>query len=327
MLPCGILLVDKPEGPTSRTVTEGVGRVLMSGPRRRRDGRRFRVGHAGTLDPLATGLLVVLVGRGTRIQPFLQGLDKRYLATVRLGVGTDSLDRDGEVTARTAVPATAVGLSQALAELTGTILQEPPVISAIKRGGRSLHHRVREGEEVAPPPARQVRILGLEAVAVRWAEDPPSADPGLLPDDGRLYEVDLDIACGSGTYIRSLARDLAVKLGTVGHVAALRRVEVGTFRVEDSVTPADLAESATPADHLLTLADALPHLPALRVTPEQATALCQGRQPEVSWFTGEVPALFRIVAMDGELVAVGRLDGDTNSPRTTVVFPEDDACA
>jgi tRNA pseudouridine55 synthase len=291
------------------------------------------MGHAGTLDPLATGLLVVLVGRATRLQPFLQGLDKRYLATVRLGVGTDSHDRDGEVTERRAVATDLEGLDAALAALTGVIMQAPPLISALKRGGRSLHHRVRRGEAVAPPAPRPVRVLSLEATAVRWAEDPPTADPGLLAPDGRLYEIDLDLACGSGTYVRSLARDLAAALGTVGHVAALRRTEVGPFAVTDAVAPAELKAGADPLVWLQTPAAALPHLPKVSVTAERAAALRQGAQPQPSWFADEIPALFRLVDAGGDLVAVGRRD-PAGLPRTAAVLPfdtartpEDDSCA
>ncbi len=333
--PCGMILVDKPTGPTSRGVVEMVGRILAPAPARRRRGEpRFRLGHAGTLDPLATGLLVILVGRGTRLQPFLQGLDKRYLATVRLGAGTDSHDRDGTVTERVPVPPTADGLAGALAALTGTIMQVPPVISAIKRDGRSLHHRVRRGEVVAPPDARPVRILDLVSVAIRWGEESAAEDPDFLAPDGRLYEVDLDIACGSGTYVRSLARDLAAALGTVGHVATLRRTVVGPFDVKDAVTLDELADGPEPTAQLRSLNDALPQLPEVPVTTEAAMGLRQGTQPDRSWFLDEVPELFRLVGPGGELVAVGRREADTDLPRTAAVFPtdaariaEDDPCA
>ena len=332
--PSGVLLVDKPGGPTSRAVTEAVGRLLAPSPRRRRGGPRFRVGHAGTLDPLATGLLVVLVGRGTRLQPFLQGLDKRYLTTVRFGVGTDSLDRDGEVDGKSPVPPSPDGIAVALPDLTGDIMQQPPLISALKRDGHSLHARVRRGEDPAPPPPRPVRIMSLEICAIRWGEPPVDNDPGLLPDDGLCYEVDLDIACGGGTYVRSLARDLAGALGTLGHVHALRRLEVGPFSVADAVSPDVLQAMARPTERLVSLAGGLPHVPALPVSAERAEKLRQGVQPEADWLTAPVPELFRLVADDGSLVAVGRRDAGTGEPRTVVVFaaptadiPEDDPCA
>ena len=332
--PSGVLLLDKPGGPTSRAVTEAVGRLLAPSRRRRRGGPRFRVGHAGTLDPLATGLLVILVGRGTRLQPFLQGLDKRYLTTVRFGVGTDSLDRDGEIDGLKPVPASPDGIAAALPDLTGDIMQQPPLISALKRDGRSLHTRVRRGENPAPPPPRPVRIMSLEICAIRWGEPPSADDPGLLPDDGLCYEVDLDIACGGGTYVRSLARDLAVAVGTLGHVHALRRLEVGPFSVTGAVLPDTLNDLPRPADRLLSLADGVPHLSPLLVSAARAELLRRGVQPEADWFTEPVPELFRLLTSDGSLVAVGRRDPVIGEPRTAAVFPapdndlrEDDPCA
>ena len=319
--PSGVLLLDKPGGPTSRAVTEADGSMLAPSRRRRRGGPRFRVGHAGTLDPLATGLLVVLVGRGTRLQPFLQGLDKRYLTTIRFGVGTDSLDRDGEIEGLSPVPPSSDGIVVALPDLTGDIMQQPPLISALKRDGSSLHARVRRGEDPAPPPPRPVRIMSLDVRATRWGERPTGDDPGLLPDDGLRYEVDLDIVCGGGTYVRSLARDLAGALGTLGHVHALRRLEVGPFSVVDAVTPDALLAMAQPTDRLLSLADGVPHVPALVVSGERVQQLRQGTQPESDWFSETVPELFRLLAGDGSLVAVGRRDPATGDPRTAAVFP------
>jgi len=333
--PSGFLLVDKPSGPTSREVAEAVGSLLVPGaPRRRRGGRRFRVGHAGTLDPLATGLLVVLAGAATRLQPFLQKLDKRYLATVRLGTGTDSHDRDGEVQQRAPVPARPDDRTAALAALTGAVRQRPPVLSAIKRGGRSLHELVRAGGTVAPPPERWVRIDELAATDVRWGLAPAPTAPGLLAPDGLVYEIDLDLRCGSGTYVRALARDLAAALGTCGHVHALRRLEVGPFHVDLAVTPAALADLAEPTARLRPLADALPHLPAIRVDAAQAARLRQGGQPEPDWLPRPVPELFRLLDPAGRLAAVGRWDPVLDRPVLAAVFPlaagespEDEPCA
>jgi len=330
----GLILVDKPTGETSRRVAESVGRNLGGfRPRRRRGGPRFRVGHAGTLDPLATGLLLVLVGRATRLQSFLQGLDKRYLATVRLGVSTDTLDRDGEVTDTLPVPPMPDDLSEILTTFTGTIMQEPPVYSAIKRGGESLHRLVRRDAETAPPPARPITITSLEATDVRWAVSVADDEPGHLAADGLCYEIDLDVACGSGTYIRSLARDLALALGTVGHIQALRRLEVGPFDVADASSPEQLQAEDEPARFVKSLADTLPHLPPVTLDDNQITMLCQGRQLDPTLFPDPVPALFRILDPSGQLVAVGRPDPATGRPRTMAVFPpppsvpeENDSC-
>lgn len=328
--PCGILLVDKPPGLTSRQTAEAVGRPLgPPPPRRRRSGeRRFRVGHAGTLDPLATGLLIVLVGSGTRLAPFLQGLDKRYLATVRFGTETDTHDRDGEVTATAPVPAAATGLESALAKLRAADRQVPPVISSLKRAGRSLHRLARAGREVAEPSARPVRIERLAATALRWGVLPPAiSSPQLTAPDGLLYEVDLDIVCGSGTYVRALARDLGAALGTRGHVHELRRLAVGPFTVQEAATVAALEREGQAAKRLLPLAAALPHVPAFELSLAQADQVRHGGQPQADWLSEPVPAQFRLLTKGGRLAAVGRRDPLSGQPVIAVVFPDEIAAA
>jgi tRNA pseudouridine55 synthase len=328
-----MVLIDKASGPTSRDVSEAVGRVFKSGGRRKRGAGRFRVGHAGTLDPLATGLLVVLVGRGTRLQTFLQGLPKRYTATVRLGVATDSLDRDGAVTGHQLVPDEPGDLAALAARFTGEIEQVPPVISALKRGGRSLHELARAGHDPEPPPPRAVRIESLALDAGRWGAEPDAtaSDGELRAVDGRIYELMLDVTCGAGTYVRSLARDLAGALGTVGCVHALRRLRVGPFDVADAVA-LDAGDEFLRAA-LRPLADALPHLPSYRIDADQAARLRQGQQPEPAWVSTPVPPLFRLLDGDGQLVAVGRRHEESGGPATAAVFPpagpdlEDAPCA
>jgi len=324
----GVLLVDKSGGTTSRRVAEALGRCFARPRRRRGDGSRFRVGHAGTLDPLATGLLVVLVGRATRLQPFLLGMDKTYSATVRLGVNTDSLDSDGEVIETMAVPADPGDLAALAAKFIGEVMQVPPLVSALKRGGRSLHALVRAGEQPEPPPARPVRIDSLVLTRGRWGELPAADDEGSLPPDGRIYELELLVDCGSGTYVRSLARDLAETLGTVGHIVNLRRLRVGPFLV-DGACRAD-ADPDTVRQALLPMTEALPHLPAIILTDEQCDQLRNGTQPDPAWVPEPVPELYRLQAAAGELVALGRRDPDTDLPALAVVFPastEDEPCA
>lgn len=319
----GLLLVDKPAGPTSRDVSESVGRLFARPRRRRGDGSRFRVGHAGTLDPLATGLLLVLVGRGTRLQPFLQKLDKRYTAVVRLGVATDSLDADGQVTATAPVPAEPGDLAALAARFSGEVMQAPPVISAIKRGGRSLHELARKGAEPEPPPPRPVQIRELTIAAGCWGDLADAGTPGHLPADGRLYELLLDVHCGAGTYIRSLARDLAAALGTVGHIHALRRTAVGPFDVAHAV-PGDASGEVLRAA-LRPLAEALPHVPAVTLPADLSDRLRQGVQPTDTWFDGPVPELFRLLDPAGALAGVGRRDPVTGLPAIAAVFPASDA--
>lgn len=206
-MPEGVLLVDKPPGPTSHDVVDGVRRLL--------DVRR--VGHAGTLDPAASGLLVVLAGRATRRARDFSGLDKTYAATVALGTATDTGDAQGGVTAHSPAPAlTAVRAREALAGLVGERLQTPPVYSAVKVRGRPAYWYARRGTPVTLRP-RAVRIDRLELVAARGAL------------------LDVRVACSAGTYVRVLAEEIGRALGTAAHLASLRREAVGPFRVEEAL--------------------------------------------------------------------------------------------
>ena len=340
--PDGLLLVDKPAGVTSFAVVAHVRRALReafpavagdAGGRRGKGRARLKCGHAGTLDPLATGLLLVLAGRSTRLAGFLLGLDKVYAATVRFGRATDTLDRDGAPLAAAAVPAAPAAVANALAAFRGRITQVPPVYSALKRDGRPLYELAREGRDPAPPAPREVTLSRLELVASRWDEAPPAGtDPAFLPADGRLYEVDLVVECSSGTYIRSLARDLARAAGSEGHLQALRRLRVGPFDIGGAVTGvldrdgADLATALRPA------AAALPHLPALSVDAARAAALRQGGQPAADWLAdlqgdpvrvGDRGRLFRMLDDAGRLVAIGRIDETTGAPRLALVVPRE----
>lgn len=214
--PHGVLIVDKPRGPTSHDVVARVRRVL---------GTRA-VGHAGTLDPMATGVLVVLVGEAAKLSAYLTADDKRYDATVRLGVETHTLDAEGEVTAT--APVGAIGADEvvrALAAFGGETQQLAPVVSAIKRDGVALHKRARRGEDVEAPVRtvvlRSAELLGVDIVGV-------GAEP--------VTELHLRLHVGKGFYVRSLARDLARALGTVGHLSALRRTASGAFTVGPGAT-------------------------------------------------------------------------------------------
>lgn len=214
MNPTGILLIDKPGGLTSHDVVARARRAL---------GTR-KVGHAGTLDPMATGLLVLGAGSATRLLTYLVGLGKRYTATIRLGEATDTDDADGTVTSTadaSAVERTAVDAGVAV--LTGEIDQIPSTYSAIKVDGRRSYDRARAGEEVALA-ARRVTVSRFDVLAERRT--------------GSRIDLDVVVECSSGTYIRALARDLGAGLGVGGHLTALRREAVGPFEVADAV-PAD----------------------------------------------------------------------------------------
>lgn len=214
----GLVVVDKPSGLTSHDVVARVRR--LAGTR--------KVGHAGTLDPMATGVLVVGVNRATRLLGHLTLTEKAYDATVRLGATTVTDDADGEVLSRT--PANEVGddaVAAALVPLTGEIDQVPSAVSAVKIDGKRSYKRVREGEEVALP-ARRVTVRELTVLGTR-------REPGLV-------DLDVRVVCSSGTYVRALARDLGAALGVGGHLTSLRRTHVGPYTLDVARTLDELAE-------------------------------------------------------------------------------------
>jgi len=218
----GLLVVDKPPGMTSHDVVSRVRRLA----------RTRRVGHAGTLDPMATGVLVLGVERGTRLLTYLVGGDKRYTTTMRLGRSTITDDSEGEVTAEvSAAGVTEEAVRAAARAFVGDIDQVPSAVSAIKVGGVRSYARVRRGEEV-DLPARRVRITSLDVHDVRIVHDGPAV----------VVDLDAEVWCSSGTYVRAIARDLGAALGVGGHLTALRRTAVGDFTLDQAVTLEDLAE-------------------------------------------------------------------------------------
>lgn len=206
-----VLIVDKPAGITSAEVVRQIKARV----------RPARVGHLGTLDPFATGLLPILIGEATKLAPFLQDGEKEYDGVIRLGVETDTLDRTGVETQRAEVPVlTSEMLAEAVARFTGRIVQQPPIFSAIKRDGVPLYKLARRGVEVEPPPPREVEISRLRLDAQLDTKDATS--------------IHFVAACSTGTYMRSLARDIGVALGTVAHLAELRRLCNGSFTLEQA---------------------------------------------------------------------------------------------
>jgi tRNA pseudouridine55 synthase len=248
----GIVLVDKPSGITSHDVVSRVRR--LAGTR--------KVGHAGTLDPAATGLLLLGLDSSTRLLTYLVGLDKEYLATIRLGVATSTDDAEGDVLSRAAdddldaVPEDRI--AAAIAELTGRIQQVPSSVSAIKVDGKRAYARVRAGESVILA-AREVTVSAFEVLRVNRT--------------GGL-ELDVRVECSSGTYIRALARDLGEKLGIGGSLSALRRTRIGPFSVTDAA-----ALDAGLRDAALAPADVAARLyPVLELTAEQTLDLSHGKR-------------------------------------------------
>jgi len=244
----GLLLVDKPEGMSSHDVVNRVRR--LSSVR--------RVGHAGTLDPLATGLLLVSIGRVTRLNEYLVGHDKKYLATVRLGQATNTYDAEGEVTEeRPFSSITSSTIADALPAFRGTIQQRPPIYSAIKKDGQPLYKLARKGIEV-DIPTREITIHALDVLDY----SPPF--------------LQLDIHCSSGTYIRSIAHDLGQAMGCGGHITALRRTAVNEFDIQNAV-PLDQLTPDNIANYLLPPDTAVSTFPRLDLTAEQASDLLLGR--------------------------------------------------
>ena len=232
----GVILIDKPAGPTSAEVVRQIKwRVKPA-----------RVGHLGTLDPFATGVLPILVGEGTKLAPFLHDGDKYYEGIIALGTETYTLDRTGEVVRTAPIPPIdKARLGEVAARFSGTVMQTPPIFSAIKRDGVPLYKLARRGEEVAPPPPREVQIAQLELKA-------EGADA-----------IRFSLVCSPGTYMRSLARDIGVALDSAAHLAELRRTRSGGFVIESARPMGTILTALDNGDDvgLIAMRDAVPELP------------------------------------------------------------------
>ncbi len=289
--PHGVAVVDKPAAWTSHDVV-AKSRGLL--------GTR-KVGHSGTLDPDATGVLVLGVGKATRLLRYLTELGKSYDAEIVLGVETSTLDAAGEVTATHDMGGVSIDDARRVVaeQLTGPILQVPPMVSALKVDGRRLHELAREGVEVereARPVT--VRSFGLDEVP---------GEPGVLR---------ASVTCSSGTYVRSLAADLGRALGGGAHLRALRRTSVGGFTLDDAVA----LESLTP-DHLLPVAAAVGHLASLTVDGDVATAVGHGKVLERDALGVEGDGPWAVVAPDGTLLAVYAAHRGTTAKPDLVIPP------
>lgn len=285
----GLVIVDKPGELTSHDVVARVRRIA---------GTR-KVGHAGTLDPMATGVLVLGVGRATRLLTHLVLADKAYTATIRLGQSTVTDDAEGDVVASaSAADVTETDLDVAMAPLRGAIEQVPSAVSAIKIGGERSYQRVRAGESVELP-ARPVTVSRFDVVAYRRTGD--------------LLDVDVVVECSSGTYVRALARDLGAALGTGGHLVALRRTRVGPFRLDVAHTLDQLAALDDPV--ALPLPDAVrTALPVRVIDPAEERALSYGKRISA----GNRDGVYGALTPDGRAVAL--LQDDGADARPVLVF-------
>ncbi|HUN21993.1 MAG TPA: tRNA pseudouridine(55) synthase TruB [Anaerolineales bacterium] len=289
----GLLLIDKPVGPTSHDLVNQARRWCQA----------RQIGHTGTLDPLASGLVILCVGWATRLSEYLLGHDKRYLAQIRFGQATDTYDAEGRPTATSTQLPSLESIQAALPHFQGAIQQVPPAFSAIKKDGQPLYKAARRGE-MLEIPARTVTIFGLEVLA--WQ----------APD------LHLAVHCGAGTYIRSLAHDLGQKVDCPAHLAALQRTHIGEFSLEQAHTPSayQQASQAATLSHWLLPADrAVSHLPAVYVNEWEYRRLCNGGV--VALHAGNLHGEVRLYTAEGAFFAIGRADSNlrTLQPQKVLV--------
>jgi tRNA pseudouridine55 synthase len=307
LIPSGVLIIDKDSGPTSHDVVSRVRRAFGI----------KRVGHAGTLDPFATGVLVVLVGRATLLSQFLISDTKRYRAYVRWGTATDTMDLTGAVVGETDKPAPGADeIKKALENAVGEIDQIPPMYSAKKIDGVSLHKLARKGVDV-PRKSAKVRIDDLRLVSA----------------DENGFEI--DVTCSKGTYIRTLADSLARALGGFGHLSALRRTASGEFSIDRAVRLDNLAAEA-PADpderrawlhtRMVSMEKAVSGLKKIAVDAAMATRISNGIKPapgDLGIGAGTPDGLVRIIEPEGNLLAVARVSGEGGAVEVLRVFLRD----
>jgi tRNA pseudouridine55 synthase len=269
----GWLILDKPVGLGSTQAVSAVKRALREGGY-----AKVKVGHGGTLDPLASGVLPIALGEATKLSGRMLDADKAYNFTIRFGEETDTLDAEGVVAARSEVRPTLAQVEAVLERFTGAIEQVPPAYSALKVDGRRAYDLARAGEEVQLA-VRQVTVHELLTVQ----PEEKKLDSRFRGNDGEgLDEITLSARVSKGTYIRSLARDIAHALGTVGHVTMLRRVKAGPFTLDGAISLDNLHRSAMARrleEAVLPLAAGLDDIPALTVTPREADLLRRGQQP------------------------------------------------
>lgn len=307
----GVLIIDKPEGWTSHDVVARVRRIL----------REKRVGHTGTLDPFATGVLVTLVGRATRLAQFLSGAEKEYEALVRLGYATETGDREGARRGDSQMCGAwdAAEIEAALKTLRGEIDQVPPMYSAKKVEGRKLYELARRGLEVERAAAR-VTIHELEGAGEEGAS--------LRRNDDGTCDLSLRVVCSAGTYVRVLAEEVGARLGVGAHLAELRRTRAGAFRLAQAVSLeklAEMSEGGAAGEILIDINAALPAIPSQHLTDEQAGRVLHGaavRAPEdapARWIDG---ARVKMYDAAGGFLAVGVYDSARESVQPRVMLVE-----
>lgn len=294
----GILVVDKPAGITSHDVVSRVRQMLKT----------KRVGHTGTLDPFATGVMVILVGKATRLAQFLDKDEKEYEATVRFGYETDTGDLTGTPTIETDQKATAallrdVDWEEVLPAFRGEIEQVPPMYSAKKVGGKKLYEHARRGETIERKPVR-VRVSSLSVNS-----------SSLTP-----RSLDLRVTCSAGTYIRTLAEDIGRKIGVGAHVAALRRTRAGAFSIGSALTLEHLESVDDPSSALVSMENAVYNLPKFHLSEERVDKTKNGLPTRVISEQFENEQAVRMLSPDGKLIAIGQFEPADNVVEPKVVL-------
>ena len=278
-----VIVIDKPAGITSAEVVRRIKRSV----------KPARVGHLGTLDPFATGVLPILLGEATKLAPFLEGGDKRYAGLIKLGVETDTLDPDGSVVRTAPVPPLNPPCVAAIErQFSGRLSQVPPVFSAIKRAGVPLYRLARTGVDVPPPPPRKIEIKFLKL-------ETASRDT-----------LRFELGCSAGTYVRSLARDIGVALQSAAHLAELRRLQSGVFSLP-AAAPLEQVLAAMDTQDLASIqliapSDALGHLPRVVVDEAQERRLRNGDSSALDSVAPAGAEIFRVVQSSGDLIAIAR---------------------
>ncbi|HUY25994.1 MAG TPA: tRNA pseudouridine(55) synthase TruB [Candidatus Binataceae bacterium] len=278
-----VILLDKPAGITSAEAVRRIKRLV----------KPARVGHLGTLDPFATGLLPIMIGEATKLAPFLEGGDKEYIGTITLGAETDTLDRDGQVIRTTAIPAlTPERLGEVAPGFIGKITQVPPIFSAIKREGVPMYKLARENSEVAPPPPREVEIKSLTLQA------------------SGCDRINFVVVCSPGTYVRSLARDIGAALGTAAYLEALRRTRTSHFEIADALAldtvVAALEAGDTAALNALAPRAAVAALPEVVLGAAAERRLRNGDSSVLDMMAPVASGYFKVISESGALVAIAR---------------------
>ena len=273
-MPSGIIIIDKPEGWTSQDVAAKLRGVF----------RERRVGHGGTLDPMATGVLPVFIGRATRAVEFFESAEKEYVAGLRLGLETNTQDTSGETVAEAPVSVTREQVEAVLQGFLGPQQQVPPMYSAVKIGGKKLYELARQGKTVERKP-RDIEILELE----------------LLAGSGADYL--LRVRCSKGTYVRTLCHDIGRALGCGGCMSSLRRTGAGCYGIGQAVTMETLLAMENPCDRLLPVDSLFAHLPAVTVQQNQLKQIFNGAAVKMSCLN---PGEYRVYGPDGTFLMVGQ---------------------